>query len=462
MGMHIFYDLETTGTDIVYDQILQFGAILADDSLIELDRFEIRCRLLPWIVPSPVALFVTATDVDLLDDPSLPDFYAMMHEISERLARWGRATFIGYNSMRFDEPFLQRAFWQALFPPYLTVTGGNTRLDLLPLVRAAAWARPDFFNIPHREDGAPTFRLDALAPANGFNAHRAHDAMGDVEATLFLARKVAARFPELWKPLVARASKASSAELLDSGAPVFLFHHGDTPPMACYYRIDKGGGRQSHAILARLGYDWAGVGVPSPENSTSMRSALRRIPLNKAPLFLTLAEAKAIAGLMPSDSEYAQAGFLAGDADYCVRLAELIEPFAKPETADGAQVEETIFDGFASLDDERLMKEFHQAPPHDQLIIARRFGDSRFRRLAMRFLFVRAPQVLSPREQEQIRLGIARRLDGDATGRHPSRSIPDAIAELESNPELAPTVEAQRIMAWLANRTLLSRSKTTG
>ena len=121
--MFIFYDIETTGTNIVYDQILQFGAILADDNLAEIERFEIRCRLLPWIIPAPGALRVTKTPLSQLEDRLLPDFFAMMAAIKERLANWGPAIFIGYNSMRFDEPFLQRAFWQALLPPYLTVTG---------------------------------------------------------------------------------------------------------------------------------------------------------------------------------------------------------------------------------------------------------------------------------------------------------------------------------------------------
>ena len=452
MTMHIFYDIETTGTDVVFDQILQFGAILVDEKLVELDRFEIRCRLLPWVVPSPGALLITATDVDRLDDPSLPDFYAMMHKIFVRLERWGQATFIGYNSMRFDESFLQRALWHALLPPYLTVTNGNTRLDILPLVRAAASFRPELFDISHREDGAPTFRLDTLAPANGFNAHRAHDAMGDVEATLSLTRKLAVRFPELWKPLVARASKASSTALLGSGAPVFLFRHGETPPIACYHRIDKGGDRQSHAIMARLGYDWAGAGTPSPESSIPMRRALRLIALNKAPLLFTLAETEAIAGLVPSAAEYAQTAFLVGNADYCLRLAELIEPFSKAGAADGAQVEETIFEGFASREDERLMMEFHRAPPYEQLLIAHRFGDSRFRRLAMRFLFVRTPQVLDPRQQELMRRGISQRLDGNGSGGPPWRSVLAAIAELESNPELTSTTQGQRIRTWLTDR----------
>ena len=47
----VFYDTETTGTDTTFDQILQFAAIRTDDDLNELDRFEIRCRLLPHVVP---------------------------------------------------------------------------------------------------------------------------------------------------------------------------------------------------------------------------------------------------------------------------------------------------------------------------------------------------------------------------------------------------------------------------
>lgn len=41
----VFYDTETTGSDIFYDQILQFAAIRTDDTLNEIERFEIRCRI---------------------------------------------------------------------------------------------------------------------------------------------------------------------------------------------------------------------------------------------------------------------------------------------------------------------------------------------------------------------------------------------------------------------------------
>lgn len=451
MTNFIFYDLETTGTNIVFDQILQFGAILTDRNLAELDRFEIRCRLLPWIVPAPGALLVTATDVDRLDDPALPDFYSMMREISGRLGAWGTATFVGYNSMPFDEPFLQRAFWQALLPPYITVTAGNARLDLLPLLRATASFCPGVLSIPSRDDGTPTYRLDALAPSNGFNAHHAHDAMGDVEATLFLARKLKASFPELWEKLGGRASKAALAPLFDTGEPLFLFHHGANPPVACYYPVDGGAGRHSHATLARLSFDWKGTGALSADNAGQMRRMLRRVALNKAPLVLTLAEAKSFAGLAPTDEELAQASFLAGDHLYRTDIAELIEPFAALPAASDAQVEETIFDGFASAYDAELMTEFHRVAPPGQLAVARAFGDPRFRRLAMRILYVQAPQILAPREIAQIGTAISRRLKGEPGGQL-WRSLADAMTELASRSDETPFELKRRISEWLAER----------
>ena len=55
----VFYDTETTGTNTTFDQILQFGAIRTDDQLRELERFEIRCRVLPDVAVSPGAMRVT-------------------------------------------------------------------------------------------------------------------------------------------------------------------------------------------------------------------------------------------------------------------------------------------------------------------------------------------------------------------------------------------------------------------
>ena len=41
----VFYDLETTGKNRDWSQIIQFGSICTNENLEEVDRFESKCRL---------------------------------------------------------------------------------------------------------------------------------------------------------------------------------------------------------------------------------------------------------------------------------------------------------------------------------------------------------------------------------------------------------------------------------
>lgn len=186
----VFYDTETTGTDTAFDQILQFGAIRTDDDLNEIDRFEIRCRLQPHIVPAPMALKVTGIRPGMLLDPVLPSHYEAMRQVHAKLSDWSPSVFVGYNSISFDENLLRQAFYQTLQSIYLTNTGGNTRADMLRIAHAVAVYAPNAIAIPLGDAGQQVFRLDRLSPANGFDHAKAHDAMGDVDATIHLAKLV--------------------------------------------------------------------------------------------------------------------------------------------------------------------------------------------------------------------------------------------------------------------------------
>src|SRR5580704_632719 len=95
----VFYDTETTGKNKVFDQILQFAAIRTDEDFKEVDQLNVRCRLLPHIVPSPEAMRITGVTAALLVDPSLPTHYTMIRAILTKLLAWSPALYIGYNSM---------------------------------------------------------------------------------------------------------------------------------------------------------------------------------------------------------------------------------------------------------------------------------------------------------------------------------------------------------------------------
>ena len=167
MTGYVFYDTETTGTLTAYDQILQFGAIRTDEDLNEINRFEIRCRIMPHIVPATKALEVTGVTPNMLIDPSLPSHYEAMRKIHKTLSDWSPAVFIGYNLIKFDEEMLRNAFFKNIFDPYLTIKDNNYRSDLLDTVRASNYFYPEIVKSLVNSKGTPILRLDSIAPING-------------------------------------------------------------------------------------------------------------------------------------------------------------------------------------------------------------------------------------------------------------------------------------------------------
>ena len=61
MSNFVFYDFETTSSNKQWGQIIEVGAILVDDQLDELDRFEARSRLSTGIIPEAMSLIVSNT-----------------------------------------------------------------------------------------------------------------------------------------------------------------------------------------------------------------------------------------------------------------------------------------------------------------------------------------------------------------------------------------------------------------
>ena len=205
----VFYDTETTGKKHAFDQILQFGAIRTDHELRELDRFDIRCRLLPYVVPAPGAIRITGITVEQLTDPGLPTHYEMVRAIKAKLKEWSPAVFIGHNSIDFDERLLRQALYKTLHQPYLTNWDGNCRLDSLRISRAVNLFEPGIFSVPVNEKNQLVFKLDQLAPANGFHHVDAHDAIGDVQATIHICRLLSKRAESRWSNFVRFSQKAA-------------------------------------------------------------------------------------------------------------------------------------------------------------------------------------------------------------------------------------------------------------
>ncbi len=61
MANLVFYDFETSSSNVSYGQIIQAAAVLVNDNFQELDRYEGRCKLSPGVVPESMALLVNKT-----------------------------------------------------------------------------------------------------------------------------------------------------------------------------------------------------------------------------------------------------------------------------------------------------------------------------------------------------------------------------------------------------------------
>ena len=193
---YVFYDLETTGRNSTWDQIIQVAAILTDDKFNVIDKFEERCRLKKGLVPYPEALIVNKTSVEILKNVNL-SHYELTKKIETTFKKWSPAIFVGYNSINFDEEFIRKTFFKTLFEPYLTQFNGNKRADVIGMTRASKFYFPDCLKVGINEKGNQVFKLDVLTELNNI-FHNAHDAMGDVDATIEIAKILQKSSNKVW------------------------------------------------------------------------------------------------------------------------------------------------------------------------------------------------------------------------------------------------------------------------
>lgn len=433
----VIYDVETTGLNRRFDQILHFAAIRTDDTLAPTATLEVRSRLLPYVVPSPKALMLTGTSLKDITSPLRPSHYQMVCDIQRTLAGWSPALFLGYNSIRFDEEFLRQAFYQCLHPTFLTNTNNNARADVLNLTRAVACLRPGVLQVPRDSDGRQIFRLSDLAAANGFISMGAHDAMRDVELTLQLCQRVRDEAPDIWSNFTRFASRQSVLAFIREEAAFGYFDNFEgtrsVRPLTLigvspldgnvHYCLDL-----THDVdaLRRLTDDELGELVRARS-----ASPIRRLKANASPFVCHLWELSAD-DLEPADEDELMrlAQGVQSDDEFVARLT------AAARTTDRTyppsdHVELQIYgNGWPSNEDVAACRRFHESPWEIRLDIALGLVDLRFRRLGRRLVYFERPDLLRPVDRSAFDAEVARRVRGSDGDFH-WMTLPQALAEIE-------------------------------
>ncbi|UVE18689.1 exodeoxyribonuclease I [Pseudomonas sp. LS44] len=455
-----WYDYETTGIDPRRDRPLQVAGIRTDEALNEIaEPINLYCRPSDDILPHPAACLITGIDPARLAERGLSEA-EFMTRVHAELSAPGTCG-AGYNSLRFDDEMTRNSLYRNFFDPYAREwQGGNSRWDLIDVVRTAYALRPEGIHWPE-EEGRATLKLERLTAANGLEHGQAHDALSDVRATIALARLIRQRQPKLYdylyqlrskqkvldqirllQPLVHISGRFSAARHYLSVVLPLAWHPSNRNALiVCDLQADPQPLLDQDADnLRRLLYtrrDDLAVGeLPVP---------LKLVHINRCPVLAPLGV------LRDSDRQRLQV-----DLESCQARAEQLrnsqpiwrDKLAAVYTADQfascEDPEQQLYDGFIGDRDRRLCERVRMAQPQELASGDWMFDDARLPELLFRYRARNFPQTLAANEQVRWREFCQKRLSA------PEWGAPNTLANFEAallEATVNASSEQQRLLA---------------
>jgi len=220
MKTFFFYDLETSGFNPLSDRIMQFGGQRTDMDLKPIgEPVNLLIELSEDVLPGPDAIMVTGITPQKTKQEGLKE--AEFIKFFNKEIATPDTIFVGFNSIRFDDEFMRHFNWRNFNDPYeWQWKEGRSRWDLLDVVRMTRAMRPEGIKWPYDSKGAPANRLEMLTSVNKLSHEDAHDALGDVRATIALAKLIKTKQPKLFDYLLQMRDKKKVAALVGANQPL--------------------------------------------------------------------------------------------------------------------------------------------------------------------------------------------------------------------------------------------------
>jgi exodeoxyribonuclease-1 len=457
-----WYDFETTGISPSRDRPLQVAGIRTNEALEEIgEPLNIYCRPSDDILPHPAACLVTGITPATLQQKGLCEA-EFIHRLHQQLSMPGTCG-AGYNSLRFDDEVTRYSLYRNFYDPYAREwQGGNSRWDLIDLVRTAYALRPEGIVWPE-EDGRVTLKLERLSVANGLEHLNAHDALSDVRATIALARLIRDRQPRLYdylynlrrkqavldqvtllEPLVHVSGRFSAARnFLSVVLPLGWHPRNRNALIVCDLQAEPQPLLQETADTLRQRLytrrDQLGEGeLPVP---------LKLVHVNKCPVLVPLKVLReADIERLGLDMPLCQARAAALNEQRQLWSHKLDDIYREEGFAGSDDPEQQLYDGFLGDRDRRLCDQVRSLAPAELARHPCRFDDTRLEELLFRYRARNFPEALSAEEQAQWRLFCQQRLSDEAYG------APNTLEQFESGIEqfmgAATPAQRQLLQQW--------------
>lgn len=395
-------------------------------------------KLAPDVIPSPEAIMLTGITPQstLLEGLTEAEFLKFFYE---EVVKPG-TTYLGYNTVRFDDEFMRYLHYRNFYDPYEWQWQNScSRWDILDLVRMTRALRPEGISWPVTDEGKPTNRLELLTTANGLNHAHAHDALSDVTATIAVAKLIRDKQPNLFTFMFNHRNKKVVSTLVQQSQP-FVYSSGKYPGEHEHTTVAvllTPHPQQDCGLVYDLRHDPTPFLAMTPEQIVDawrykkdredgdLRLPVKTLKYNRCPAVAPLGVikdeatqerihlslqtvAKHLAIIKANQQSFAQKVIAA------VKIldAEREQSYNRPSQPTSATVDSMLYDGFFAAGDKPLMSAMRAARPHEISDIASKFSDARLRQMALLYKARNFPQSLDTDERQAWEAHLAAQLMG--------------------------------------------------
>lgn len=437
-----WHDYETWGVDPRRDRAAQFAGIRTNlDLKVIGEAVMFYCKPTHDFLPHPDAVRITgiAPQLAATEGYNEADFFGKINDIFSVPGTCG----VGYNSIRFDDEVSRFGFYRNFIDPYAREwQNGNSRWDILDLVRMTYALRPEGIHWPDKEDKldaaikTPSFKLEHLTAANNIEQTGAHDALVDVKATIDMARLIKQKQPRLYDYFFKLRIKNTVSALLNTSIELahrqtilhvtgmfpaaqgcisavipLITHPINKNEVICYDL------RHDPSAMLSMGVDKIIDNLYKPRaerDENHQHMALKGIHINKSPAISPVNTLTAeLAERWQIDWQQIEANKqkLIADGTIIPRLEEM---YSRSREYQKTDADAALYSGFISHADRKLCNQILTSSAEKLSTWTPAFTSTRLQTLYFRYRARNWPETLNAQEQQQWKQFCqARLIDGE-------------------------------------------------